>query len=237
MQDLISTHYDKKYFDWQIHIGEFGGWANQTKFMKYVSINSRVLDFGCGGGFLLKNIECSKKVGVEVNPSAIDTARKNGIEVYGGIEEIPDEYVDVIISDNALEHTLQPLQELKALYRKLIVGGKIIFVVPCEPVSYRYKPNDINHHLYSWSPMCIANLFEEAGFSVIESEPYIHKWPPESRLIARLGGRRIFEMACRIYGRIERSWFQVRVVAEKKVPKQDIMPDNHHGVFIQNKSK
>ena len=63
--------------------------------------------------------------------------------------------------------------------------------------------------------MCIGNLFTEAGFAVIESRPYIHKWPPKYRLVVRLGGRRLFETACRIYERIERSWFQVRVIAEK----------------------
>jgi len=78
MSDLISTHYDDKYFDWQASMGEFGGWANQSKFAEYISSNSRVLDFGCGGGFLLRSMKCSKKVGVEINPSAVETARKNG---------------------------------------------------------------------------------------------------------------------------------------------------------------
>lgn len=216
MSDLKSTHYDDTYFDWQASIGEFGGLVNQSKFVDYISSNSRVLDFGCGGGFLLKNIKCSKRVGVEVNPSAIEKAKQNGIEVYSRVKEITDGYVDVIISNNALEHTLQPLEELKELYKKLKVGGKIIFIVPCESISKSYKPNDINHHLYSWSPMCIGNLFTEAGFLVIESKPYIHKWPPKYKLITKVGGRRLFEIACRIYGRIDRSWFQVRVVAEKK---------------------
>ncbi|MFN5815050.1 MAG: class I SAM-dependent methyltransferase [Pseudanabaena sp.] len=215
MSDLISSHYDDQYFDWQAPIGEFGGWANQTKFIKYISEHSEVLDFGCGGGFLLRNLKCAKKVGVEVNPAAAATAKKNGLEMFRSVDKIPDDYVDVIISDNALEHTLQPLQELKSLYKKLKTGGKIIFVVPCEAISYSYKPNDINHHLYSWSPMCIGNLFTEAGFSVIESKPYIHKWPPKYQLIAKIGGRPLFEIACHIFGRIERTWFQVRVIGEK----------------------
>ena len=216
MSNLASNHYDKNYFDWQASIGEFGGWANQSKFVEYISNDSRVLDFGCGGGFLLQSIRCSKKVGVEVNPSAAEIARKNGIEVFSSVAGVPDNYVDVMISNNALEHTLQPLEELKALHHKLEAGGGIIFVVPCESVSHGYEPDDVNHHLYSWSPMCIGNLFTEAGFSVIESNPYIHKWPPRYRFIARVGGRRLFDMACRIYGRIERSWFQVRGIAEKK---------------------
>ncbi len=216
MTDSASTHYDRKYFDWQAPIGEFGGWANLSKFAAYVSAESKVLDFGCGGGFLLKNMECHKKVGVEVNPVAAAVAKKNGLEVFASVTEVPDDYVDVIISNNALEHTLHPLEELRALRRKLRVGGKIIFVVPCESISRRYEPDNVDHHLYSWSPMCIGNLFTEAGFSVIESKSYVHKWPPKHRFIARIGGRRLFEAACRIYGRMARSWFQVRLVAERK---------------------
>jgi SAM-dependent methyltransferase len=218
MSDRVSARYDRAYFDWQSSIGEFGGWANQSKFAAYIPSHGTVLDFGCGGGFLLKGLNCGKKVGIEVNSAAAETARQNGIEVFSRVEDVPDDYVDVAISDNALEHTLQPLTELKSLFKKLKTGGKIVFVVPCESIGYRYQPNDINHHLYSWSPMCIGNLFSGAGFSVIESRPYIHKWPRRYGLIARIGGKRLFEVACRIYGQIERSWFQVRVIAEKRSP-------------------
>lgn len=211
----MKPHYDTAYFDWQRPIGEFGGWANLTKFAPYISEDDVVLDFGCGGGYLLKNLRCRRRIGVEVNPAPAETARKNGVEVYSRPQDVPDDVVDVIVSNNALEHVLHPLQELKALYPKLRKGGKIVFVVPCESIRYAYKPEDINQHLYSWSPMCLGNLLTEAGYSVIESKPYIHKWPPNYRFIARIGGRVLFELACRIYGRLERSWFQVRVVAEK----------------------
>lgn len=213
MKDLVSKHYDDSYFDWQSSIGSFGGWANRVKFIRYIGSNSDVLDFGCGGGFLLSGLQCGKKMGVEINPTAIESARQKGIQVFERVADVPDEIADVIISDNALEHTLQPLEELKSLHRKLKRGGKIIFVVPCESISYRYQPNDVNHHLFSWSPMCLGNLFTEAGFSVIESKPFIHKWPPNYRLVARLLGKTLFNIICRIYGRMERSWFQVRVVA------------------------
>ena len=213
--ETISKHYDNKYFSWQKDIGEFGGWANKSKFEKYITLDSDVLDFGCGGGFLLKNLKCRRKIGVEANPSAQKLARENQVEVYAKTEEILDDYVDIIISNNVLEHTLQPLYELKLLYRKLKAGGKIIFIVPCESIKYSFKFEDINHHLYSWSPMCIGNLFQEAGFNVIESKPYIHKWPPYYKVIAKIGGRLLFEIACRIYARIEKSWFQVIVIGDK----------------------
>ncbi len=217
MKRSVSRHYGSQYFHWQSSIGEFGGWANRTKFDAYVSCDDTVLDFGCGGGYLLNNLHCGKRLGVEVNPDAVATANGNGVEVFSKVQDVPDDCVDVIISNNALEHTLHPLQELKALYTKLKKGGKIVFVAPCESVSYAYRPNDVNHHLYSWSPMCLGNLFTEAGYVLIESKAYIHKWPPKYKLVARIGGRGLFDMACRIYGRMERSWFQVRAVAERPV--------------------
>jgi hypothetical protein len=103
---------------------------------------------------------------------------------------------------------------LKKLYKKIETGIKIIFVVPCENISYRYRQNDINQYLYSWSPMCIENLFTLAGFKVIQSDPYIHKWPPHYRKIVRFG-RKIFDIICKMYGQYERTWFQVCIFAEK----------------------
>jgi SAM-dependent methyltransferase len=211
----MSAHYDARYFDWQAPIGEFGGWANRSKFEAYVRPDARVLDFGCGGGFLLRGIACAKKVGVEPNAAAADVARRNGLEVFASADEVPDDYVDLIVSNHALEHVPEPLGALHSLRRKLRPDGTAVFVVPCESIGYRYRPGDVNHHLYSWSPMCLGNLFTEAGFRVVESEPYIHKWPPGYRLVARLGGRALFDLACRLYGRLERSWFQVRVVARR----------------------
>ena len=129
MQDEVSRHYDNDYFTWQASFGEFGGWADQIKFIDYISSNDTVLDFGCGGGFLLRNLKCARKIGVEVNLHAAACAQINGIEVYSNTKAVPDDCVDVVISHHVLEHTLNPLQELKILFNKLRNRGKIIFVV------------------------------------------------------------------------------------------------------------
>jgi 2-polyprenyl-3-methyl-5-hydroxy-6-metoxy-1,4-benzoquinol methylase len=123
-KQTTSKHYNADYFNWQKKVGEFGGWANLSKFSNYISYEDAVLDFGCGGGFLLKNLHCKKKIGIEVNDSALEIAKKNGIEVHKNCEDIQDNSIDVIISNNALEHTLHPLDELKTLWKKLKEGVK-----------------------------------------------------------------------------------------------------------------
>lgn len=211
-----KEHYNENFFKWQGTIGEFGGWANLGKFEDFIKEDYIVVDFGSGGGFLLKNVKCKYKVGIEINEKAREKSKEIGVQSMASTNLLEDNYADLIISNNALEHTTHPLEELKELYRILKPNGKIVFVVPCESISNSYSPNDINYHLYSWSPMSIGNLFNEAGFNVLESKALKHKWPPYYEKIARTFGRNIFNIVCRIYARWETTWFQVRVVAEKK---------------------
>lgn len=70
-QDKIIAHCNQEYsYNSQKGIGEIGGRANLFKFEPYIGAADRVLDCGCGGGFLLHNIRCAEKVGVELNPHA-----------------------------------------------------------------------------------------------------------------------------------------------------------------------
>jgi len=215
-----SRHYDATYFGWQKEVGSFGGWANSKKFKDTVKIQHTVVDFGCGGGFLLGQFNCTKRIGIEPNDSAVDSILKMGILRFpcptAAITELGPGFADVVISNNALEHVLHPLNELKDLYKILKPGGVIHFYVPCESVFKRFRRDDVDHHLYSWSPQNIGNLFEEAGFTVEYARPFIHKWPPFYKSLAKLGWP-IFNLVCRIYGRIDRKWFQVEIKGFKPV--------------------
>ena len=77
-----SYYYDKDYFDWQKNVGAFGGWSNSFKFNKTVSKKNTVIDFGCGGGFLLKNLECQNRIGIEPNISAATCVKSFGIQHF-----------------------------------------------------------------------------------------------------------------------------------------------------------
>ncbi len=213
-----SGHYEKKYFEWQKNVGAFGGWASSFFFQKYISKKHTVIDFGCGGGYLLEKLYCSKRIGIEPNEAALSTLMSKGITSLkspeAALKKLGTNIADVIISNNALEHTLNPLKELIELKKLLKTGGIIHFLVPCDSINYKYSANDINHHLFSWSPQNLGNIFKEAGYNVCYVRPYIHKWPPYYKIFARLGWP-IFNLICLFYGRIERSWYQVEIKATK----------------------
>ncbi len=84
-----------------------------------------MLDFGCGGGYLLQNLQCAEKIGIEVNTTAHSTCLLNGITVFDKIENMPEKYInyfDVIISHHALEHVPIPIIKKMILINIYIRG-------------------------------------------------------------------------------------------------------------------
>ena len=162
--------YTKKYWEYQKNIGSNSYHSNyvKIKFQKHISEEDTVLDFGCGGGFILNELNCKSKYGIEINSSAIVQAKTFGISIFPNFETLKNNFFDIIISNSALEHILNPADVLKECYRVLKPGGKIIFSVPHEELSFSFKIGDINQHLYTWSPMSAGNLIQHCGFEIID---------------------------------------------------------------------
>lgn len=212
-----EKHYDRKYFEWQKHIGIFGAKANKIKFHELIYDNLKVLDFGCGGGYLLNEFNFKiEKYGVEINDIARNTAIQNGLKCYKYSKELPSDYFDLIISNNALEHCENPFLELKELHRSLKLNGKICIVVPLDSLNYKYKSNDIDFHLYSWSPMNLGNILKANNFDIISSKPFIHKWFPHYYKVKKIIPWWLFHFLCYIYGRLNKKYSQTKAVAIKK---------------------
>jgi len=210
-----EQYYNADYFNWQKNMGAFGGWANLRFFQPHIGADASVIDFGCGGGYLLNNLKCKEKLGVEINDIARQTIAQFGINSHKYTAEVADNWADVIISCHALEHVPQPLAELQLLKTKLKKGGKIIFMVPFD--TYDYRPNDVNYHLYSWSAMNLGNLFTEAGFKVISSRNLYDAWPPFYQKIAKWFGASIFRLSCKIYGWWRKNKLAQSIVIAEKI--------------------
>src|SRR5689334_11150332 len=119
--------YDREYFAWQERLGKFGALVHRPTFSPYIRPGDRVVDFGCGGGFLLASLECRAKMGVEVNQAARERAGQLGVKTKACVSELPEEWADVVISNSALEHVEYPLGTLRELYPKVRNSGLLVF--------------------------------------------------------------------------------------------------------------
>lgn len=204
--NINEQHYNEDYFEWQRVTGEFGGKANLFKFSKYIESNDSICDFGCGGGYLLKNINTmGKKIGVEINPYARKMACYNGVECYEDILSIDDNSVDVLISNHALEHVNNPVYYIEQFKRIVKENGRIVVVVPHE-ISRTINKEDINMHLFTWSPQNLFNLFKECGIEVVECKSLCHAWMPGYKYVQQIVGWRAFHKLCSIYCKITRKY-------------------------------
>jgi SAM-dependent methyltransferase len=99
--------------------------------------NKSIIDFGCGEGFFLKNIQkkiaYKKLVGVDIFiPDSLKKNQKIKFISSSIINFETDEKFDIAFSDNVLEH-LSPLDysnHLQSVFKCLKPGGKFILVIP-----------------------------------------------------------------------------------------------------------
>ena len=183
------------YFAWQRGSWQVSAVVDVPVFQRYVGPEDAVLDFGCGTGALLAAISSGPKFGVEVNAAARREASEAGLTVASSTDELAGESIDVVISNHALEHVLDPLAELRLLRGVLRPGGRLVLRLPLDDWrSQRDAADDGNHHLFAWTPRLIANLLREAGFRVERSEVVNYAWPPRSASLVERLPRALFDL-------------------------------------------
>ena len=172
-----SDHYDADYFAWQNQHIDLKSRIKVRRFAPYVRPADTVLDFGCAGGGMLGALPGARKIGVEINDVARQAAVSDyGIEGYKSLAEVPDGVADVVVSNHTLEHIAAPFDALCQLKSKLKPNGLLVLVLPIDDwrAQRRWDSHDINRHLYTWTPLNLGNLLDEAGFR-----------PEEMRIIHR----------------------------------------------------
>lgn len=184
----VSQHYAgdgaKTYFDYQFRDVKRNNWVSKRFFDPHLTPTDEVVDYGAGTGWLLKLIDVKSKLAIEPNPNSREIAADLGIEAVASASEVPDDSADVVISNHALEHSLNPLAELKQMRRIVRPDGKIVICLPIDDWRKQRKPDptDPNHHLFTWSPMLFANLLAEADFETVYAKAFsYHPSPPNWR--------------------------------------------------------
>ena len=166
-----SAHYDEKYLAWQSQSIDIKARRKVRTFQRYVKPTDTVLDFGCAGGSLVGGLRAARRLGVEINDVARAAAvEQYGIEAYRSLAKVADDSVDVVVTNHTLEHLASPYEALLQIAPKLKPGGKLVIVVPIDDwrAQRRWYPDDINRHLFTWTPLNLGNLLDEAGYAVQE---------------------------------------------------------------------
>jgi SAM-dependent methyltransferase len=206
--------YSEDYFNWQKQLGFLGGKYDTIKYLKYIKENDKILDFGCGGGFILKELNHRDAFGLEPNPTAMADALSKGLKIVSSLEQLQKDSFDVIFSNHVFEHLECPIEIARELKKYLKIGGLLLVTVPNE-CSVKYTPNNIDQHLYTWSEINLGNMLYKSGYEVLEVKTIRFRWTPRFTWVHHFFGFNIFKLFCYFNSYLHRDRKEVMAVVRR----------------------
>lgn len=138
-----------------------------------LNFQSRILDFGCGNGKLLKYLHYYGFRNLTGADAFIekDIFYKNGIKIYKkSLPEI-EPFFDFIMLHHSFEHFPAPLESLREIHRLLPENKFCLIRIPLVNFAWeKYGVNwfqlDAPRHLFLYTEKSFRKLAEKAGFEV-----------------------------------------------------------------------
>ena len=128
--------------------------------------NIIIVDLGMGFGNMLsyaKALGCITSFGVELSQLRIDYAKNNfGIDSYSSLSDFEDNSIDLIISNQSLEHIPDVRNNLDLIEQKLALGGLTYIAVPNSSINRKLLkkgPFQPLEHINSFTPKSKNYLF------------------------------------------------------------------------------
>jgi SAM-dependent methyltransferase len=141
--------------------------------------NLSIADIGCSIPHFLRAAQekgYARVIGVDFATEAHAYGKTHGIEMYTPddfLRAVPDDSLDILRYSHTLEHLIEPAKCLHAQARKLKAGGLLYITQPNFPVFFAQHPKISNlkdavwpEHLHFFSPISLARMAEDAGFSI-----------------------------------------------------------------------
>lgn len=140
---------------------------------KYNKKNFRILDAGLGNGEILSKLLNKKKYGVDISLNYLKNTRDDIIACCADLEDLPyvDNFFDLIICTDVLEHVLHLDQVIHEISRVLKKNGILIARVPLNENLSPYLSNKDYDlvHLRSFSKESLNLIFTKIfKFKILE---------------------------------------------------------------------
>ena len=156
-----------------------------------IRAGERVLDVGCGTGYLLARLQArcpdSDLVGLDLTPAMLDQAagRLGAAATLlcgsGDALPLPDASVDTVVSANVFHFFERPHAALAEMARVLRPGGRLVITDWCDDyLACRVLDRTLRllrrPHGAVWSSSKCAAALEQAGFDAVRVERYRIGW-------------------------------------------------------------
>ena len=159
----------------------------------------RLLEVGCGYGYLLKEAQpyFSYRAGTDYSEEAVKNASQVcDRAILGGIDDIPPgETFDTIVTVGVIEHIYSPLEFNAKLSARLVNGGKLIHATPHmgsfwrHIMGTRWASFKIPEHVTYYDQNSLTKLFDKGGFRNLRRFSFPHAFPLS--LVAEKLGMRV----------------------------------------------
>ncbi len=166
-----------------------------------------VLDVGCGEGTFAQQIKArhgAEVWGIELMSKPGEKAKKRLDKVFVGpcenfVEDLPEDYFDVIYCNDVLEHLVDPYTFLAHLKSKLAPAGVVISSIPniryhdafkkiILQKKFEYEGHGIfdKTHMRFFTKSSIAKMYTDLGYEIISHKginrtrslkPYLYNIP------------------------------------------------------------
>lgn len=133
----------------------------------------KILDVGCGTGELLVELSSlGESFGIDNSPEAVKFSKEKGLKniLISEGTEIPfsDNYFDVVLCLDVLEHIQDDQKTIQEIFRVAKTGATVIIFVPTFKFLWG-KSDDISHHIRRYRLPELRKKIEQSGLKVIRS--------------------------------------------------------------------